>query len=88
MTIYQLPIGREFKLVLSHERWQPSRADFLARHSPVNPLHHHGLASKLIGTLAGGVQKLADHTANFSLGSNAQKSQREVKSAAPWQPGK
>ena len=83
-TTYAGIANGEFKLRLSHERGQPGRIDFLARHQPTNPLHHHGLASKILCTLAGNNgPRLADHIANFSLGSASERARREVRSAPP-----
>src|SRR6266850_59914 len=66
------------KVVLSHERGQPGRPDFLPQHDPANPLHHHGLASKILCTLAGSMQPLADHVACFRGVSAAERSSRQL----------
>jgi hypothetical protein len=80
-TTYAGATPQGFRLVLSHERGQVGRVDFLAGHQPVNRLHRHGLAAKVICTLAGSTQKLADHEACFSSGGAAQQSKRELRPA-------
>ena len=61
-----------FIIVLSHERGQPGRPDFLARHQPTNPAHHHGLTAGVLCALGGSTQPLADHAACFSRGGPAE----------------
>ena len=80
-TTYAHIVDGEFRLVLSHSG-QVGRADFLARHNPHDPLHYHGLASRLLCSLAGSSQKLADHRATFSRASNGERSRRLTLSAA------
>jgi hypothetical protein len=70
-----------FRLILSHERGQAGRTDFLAAHQPSSQLHRHGLAARIICTLAGSTQKLADHDAFFSTGGTAQHSNRDLRLA-------
>jgi hypothetical protein len=78
-TTYAGATNEGFRLVLSHERGQAGRPDFLAHHQPANPLHHHGLAAKVICALAGSTYKLADHEAVFNAGGAAQQSRRELR---------
>jgi hypothetical protein len=67
----------EFKLVLSHERGQPGRSDYNPRHSPTQALHRHGLASKILCTLASAAPPgLPDHIAAFGSSSTTENSSR------------
>lgn len=63
-----------FLIVLSHERGQPGRPNFLAHHQPENPAHHHGLTVWLVCALGGSTQGLANHEACFSRGGQAEPS--------------
>lgn len=67
----------EFKLVLSHERGRPGRSDYNPRHSPTQAAHHHGVASKILCTLAGAASPgLPDHVAAFGRSSTSESSGR------------
>jgi hypothetical protein len=61
-----------FMIVLSHERGQPGRPNFLAHHHPTSPAHHHGLTVWLVCALGGSTQGLANHEACFSRGGQAE----------------
>jgi hypothetical protein len=86
-TTYAGVTPEGFRLVLSHERGQAGRADFLAGHQPANRLHRHGFAAKVICTLAGSTQKLADHDACFSASGAAQHSKRDLRFGPPGNAG-
>jgi hypothetical protein len=87
-TVYAGISKNGFKLVLSHERGQPGRPDFLAHHQPTNPAHHHGLTARVLCALGGSTQRLADHEACFSGGGPAESSAREVRLASKRSAGK
>jgi len=56
-----------FRIVLSHERGNVARPDYLPGHRAGNAAHRHGIASSLV-CLTGGFGGQLDHSATFSSG--------------------
>lgn len=71
--------GETFRLVLAHDGGTPAGG---ARHG-LNPVHHHGFASRLVCILGEGSEDHPDHTAAFVTGSAWEEMRSQLAAVPP-----
>jgi len=74
---------RNLRVVLSHERGQPGRADYDSRYQASNPAHRHGLVSKFLCSISCTRSALEDHEASFACGSTSDDLDGEISVRPP-----